>query len=82
MIPTGRGDEPQSGSPSAAELYPPMRFSLDAKNNSYTRTIMLGGASLPYTATMIGFAGVLGAGGCIRLPVRPGTRRTLRATAH
>lgn len=47
VIPTGRGDEPQSGSPSAAELYPPMRFALDAKNNSYTRTIMLGGATLP-----------------------------------
>ncbi len=47
VIPTGRGDEPQSGAPSAAELYPPMRFALDAKNNSYTKTIMLGGASLP-----------------------------------
>ncbi len=58
VIPTGRGDEPQGGSPSAAELYPPIRFPLDAKNNSYTKTILLGGADLPtIDGTVVGALG-------------------------
>lgn len=58
VIPTGRGDEPQGGSPSAAELYPPMRFTLEAKNNSYTKTVLLGGATLPtIDGTVVGSAG-------------------------
>ncbi len=58
VIPTGRGDEPQGGSPSAAELYPPMRFTLDAKNNSYTKTILLGGATQPTVdGTVVGALG-------------------------
>jgi hypothetical protein len=58
VIPTGRGDEPQGGSPSAAELYPPIRFALDAKNNSYTKTIMLGAGNLPtIDGTVLGSAG-------------------------
>lgn len=58
VLPTGRGDEPQSGSPSAAELYPPIRFTLDAKNNSYSKTIMLGGGTLPtIDGTVVGALG-------------------------
>lgn len=58
VMPTGRGDEPQSGSPSAAELYPPIRFTLDAKTNSFSKTIMLGGADLPtIDGTVVGALG-------------------------
>ncbi len=47
VVPTGRADEPTSGSMTPAELYPPMRFPLLAKDNTITRTILLGGANLP-----------------------------------
>lgn len=60
VMPTGRGDEPQGGSPSSAELYPPIRFTLDAKTNSYSKTIMLGGANLPIVDGSV--VGALGGG--------------------
>ncbi len=47
VVPTGRGDEPTNGGTSAAELYPPMRFPLLAKDNTITKLIQLGGANLP-----------------------------------
>lgn len=47
VVPTGRGDEPAGPGTSPAELYPPQRFTLDAKDNTITRTIQLGGPTLP-----------------------------------
>lgn len=47
VLPTGRGDEPQGGGMSPAELFPPARFTLLAKDNSVTKAIQLGGPSLP-----------------------------------
>ena len=46
VIPSGRGDAPQP-TPTAAELVPPMRVTLDAKDAAITRTFQLGGATLP-----------------------------------
>ncbi len=47
VLPKGRGDEPTTGGKSPAELYPPMRFTLLAKDNTITKMIQLGGANLP-----------------------------------
>ena len=47
VVPTGRGDEPSGTGTSPAELYPPTRFTLTAKDNTITQTIPLGGANLP-----------------------------------
>ena len=47
VMPTGRGDEPSGTGTMPAELYPPVRFTLAAKDNTITQTITLGGPNLP-----------------------------------
>ena len=47
VMPAGRGDEPSGNGETPAQLYPPVRFSLNAKENSIQKLIQLGGANLP-----------------------------------
>ena len=46
IVPSGRGSEPATSGPTAAQLVPPMRMALVATADE-TQTIQLGGADLP-----------------------------------